>query len=113
MTQVGELGVQIAGTNEVMDDTTAALAEDEKFFLELEKDSDTKTKVWGEVKKTSSLELLALADTIKVFNEEAVPHYVTKGSCAQANPILKEGIYHDAENAGRGACRRQEGRSPL
>ena len=71
MTQVGELGVQIETTNEVINDTTAALAEGEKF-LEREKGCDTKTKVWGEVKKTSPEGPVALAETIKVLNDDVL-----------------------------------------
>ena len=40
MTRLGELGVQIATTTEDIDDTTASLAEDEKFLLGVESNSN-------------------------------------------------------------------------
>ena len=39
MTRLGELGVQIATTTEDIDDTTASLAEDEKFLLGVEEEN--------------------------------------------------------------------------
>ena len=51
-TRVGELGVQTGTTNEDIEDTTAALTEDEKFLLELEKWCYTRTTEWVEVNET-------------------------------------------------------------
>jgi len=70
MARIGNLGVEIASMANDLEDTKAALTEDEKFKLELEKGCSTKTSEWEEVKKTRTEELLALAETIKVLNDD-------------------------------------------
>ena len=52
-----------------LQDIKATLAEDEKFLVELEKGCSTKTREWEEIKKTRAEELVALADTIEVLND--------------------------------------------
>merc|ERR1719291_1136775 len=66
----GEMGVEIVNMKEDLDDTQKALAEDKKFLADLEKNCDTKTAEWDERSKTRSEELLALADTIKILNDD-------------------------------------------
>merc|ERR1712019_273934 len=61
---------EIVESGKDLDDTTAALGEDEKFFVELEKGCSTKTQEWEEIKKTRAEELVALADTTKVLNDD-------------------------------------------
>merc|ERR1719453_2844293 len=51
-------------------DTADALAEDKKFLADLEKNCATKQAEWDEIVKTRNEELLALADTIKVLNDD-------------------------------------------
>merc|ERR1711957_1046298 len=51
-------------------ETETALMEDQKFAADLEKSCATKTAEWEERSKTRSEELLALADTIKVLNDD-------------------------------------------
>merc|ERR1719447_309885 len=68
--QIGELGVQIVQMKEDLDDTQAALAADQKFLAELDRSCSTKTAEWEERKKTRAEELVALADTIKVLNDD-------------------------------------------
>merc|ERR1719464_1958317 len=57
--RIGELAVEILQMKEDLSDTQAALREDKKFLAELETGCSTKTA-----------ELLALADTIKVLNDD-------------------------------------------
>jgi len=66
----GETGVEIVNMKEDLDDTQKALVEDKKFLADLEKNCDTKTAEWEERSKTRSEELLALADTIKILNDD-------------------------------------------
>merc|ERR1712137_208784 len=47
-----------------------SLLEDKKFLAELEKGCATKEKEWAAICKTRSEELLALADTIKILNDD-------------------------------------------
>jgi len=70
MTRVGELGVQIAEMGNDVEDTKQALEADKKFKQELEQGCATKTQEWEEIKKTRAEELLALAETIKVLNDD-------------------------------------------
>jgi len=68
--QIGELGVSIVVMKEDLTDTQETLAEDKAFLAELEKSCATKTAEWEERSKTRSEELVALADTIKVLNDD-------------------------------------------
>merc|ERR1719296_256385 len=68
--QIGELGVAIVNLKEDLDDTSASLGEDKTFLAELEKSCATKTSEWEERSKTRAEELVALADTIKVLNDD-------------------------------------------
>lgn len=60
MMRVGEMGVQIAGMSNDLEDTKAALDADTKFQLELEGSCSTKTAEWEEIKKTRAEELAGL-----------------------------------------------------
>merc|ERR1719479_875316 len=55
---------------EDLSDTQAALEADKKFAADLEKSCATKTAEWEERSKTRAAELVALADTIKVLNDD-------------------------------------------
>jgi len=68
--QIGELGVAIVQMKEDVDDTAASLKEDKAFLAELEKSCATKTSEWEARSKTRAEELVALADTIKVLNDD-------------------------------------------
>merc|ERR1719172_567266 len=70
MTRVGELAVEIVQMKNDLGDTAEALAEDKKFLADLEKNCATKKAEWEEIVKTRNEELLALADTIKVLNDD-------------------------------------------
>jgi len=64
------LGVEIAQLKNDLGDTAEALAEDKKFLADMEKNCKKKTAEWEEIQKTRNEELLALADTIKVLNDD-------------------------------------------
>jgi chromosome segregation ATPase len=68
--EIGEVGIEVVEMKEDVDDTANALAADKKFLAELEKGCATKTKEWEERSKTRAEELVALADTIKVLNDD-------------------------------------------
>jgi len=67
---IGELGVQIVQMKEDLSDSEESLLEDKKFLQDLEKNCATKEKEWAIIQKTRSEELLALADTIKMLNDD-------------------------------------------
>merc|ERR1719198_2082943 len=68
--RIGELGVSIAEMKNDLTDTAEALAEDKKFYAALEKGCETKAAEFEESTKTRAEELLALAETIKVLNDD-------------------------------------------
>jgi len=70
LTRKGELGVELAGGLNELEDTQVSVAEDEKFLAELETGCATKEKEWAEVCKTRQEELVALAETIKILNDD-------------------------------------------
>jgi len=70
MERIGRLGVESAEMANDIEDTQEALSADEKFSLELESSCKTKTAEWDEIKKTRTEELLALAETIIVLNDD-------------------------------------------
>jgi len=70
LTRKGELGVELAGGLNEIEDTQISVAEDEKFLAELEAGCATKEKEWAEVCKTRQEELVALAETIKILNDD-------------------------------------------
>jgi len=70
LTKQGELSVSIAEMKNDAGDTTEALAADKKFLAELDTGCATKAKEWEARSKTRSEELLALADTIKILNDD-------------------------------------------
>jgi len=69
-TSVGELGVEIATMKGDLSDTEAALIADQKFLANLESDCATKAAEWDEIQKTRSQELVAVAETIKILNDD-------------------------------------------
>merc|ERR1719384_429167 len=68
--RIGEADAFLANGENDLEETEAALAADTKFLAELEKGCATKTKEWEVIQKTRKEELLALAETIKVLNED-------------------------------------------
>merc|ERR1719217_227874 len=68
--EVGELGVSIVTMKNELTDSEEALIEDTKFLADLKKNCATKTKEWDEIVKSRAAELVALADTIKILNDD-------------------------------------------
>jgi len=68
--RLGRTDVEIVDLKEALDDTTKALFEDNKFLKNLDESCKTKTAGWEERSKTRADELLALADTIRILNDD-------------------------------------------
>merc|ERR1719262_38930 len=68
--RVGDLGVSIAQMKEDLDDTQKALMDDTKFLADLDKNCATKKAEWAEIEKMRGEENLAIADTIKILNND-------------------------------------------
>jgi translation initiation factor 2B subunit (eIF-2B alpha/beta/delta family) len=67
---VGELGVKLAEIENEIEDLKEQLAEDKKFLADLDKNCELKKAEWAEYKKMEAMEMVALADTIKVLNDD-------------------------------------------
>merc|ERR1719375_1655273 len=68
--RIGELGVELVTQKEDLDDTTKSLVEDEAFLKDLEKNCKTKEDEWATRCKIRAEEVLAIADTIKILNDD-------------------------------------------
>jgi septal ring factor EnvC (AmiA/AmiB activator) len=68
--RVGELSVEIVQMKNDLSDTEEALLEDKQFLADLEKNCATKSAEWETIVSTRNEELLAIADTIKVLNDD-------------------------------------------
>jgi len=68
--RVGELEVKITTLKHDLEDTSESLAEDEKMLVALKKDCAAKKTEHEAAEKMTSQELVALADTIKMLNDD-------------------------------------------
>merc|ERR1719331_2723282 len=68
--RLGETQVNVVEMKEDLDDTQKSLLEDKKFLANLGKNCAIKTKEHEENMKMRGEELLALADTIKILNDD-------------------------------------------
>jgi len=68
--RVGELGIEIVQMKNDLSDSEEALIENTKFLADLKKDCSTKSDEYQAIVKTRQEELLALADTIKLLNDD-------------------------------------------
>jgi len=69
-TRIGDLGVEIAGMENDIEDTEQSIDEDKKFIQELAVNCDKKKKEWAEICKLRQQEFVALAETIKILNDD-------------------------------------------
>merc|ERR1719183_3437765 len=70
LTRVGDLGVEIQEMKNDLGDTADGLADDAKFLEDLDKNCAIKQKLFDENVKYRTEELAALADTIKILNDD-------------------------------------------
>merc|ERR1719174_1882778 len=70
LTRVGDLGVEIQEMKNALGDTADGLADDAKFLEDLDKNCAIKQKLFDENVKYRTQELAALADTIKMLNDD-------------------------------------------
>lgn len=68
--RLGEVGVDLMNLEENLDDTVSSLGEDKKFLIDLGKSCASKKQEWGVRQKTRAEEMLAIADTIKILNDD-------------------------------------------
>jgi len=68
--RLGQVGVDIVNLEEELDDTAKALHADRKFLANLGTSCDAKKAEWEQRSKTRADELAALADTIRLLNDD-------------------------------------------
>jgi len=68
--RIGDLSVEIQEMKNDLGDTADSLVDDKKFLADLDKNCELKQKLFDENTKLRAQELLALADTIKVLNDD-------------------------------------------
>merc|ERR1719388_547482 len=87
--RTGEVAVEIVNLKEDLDDTQQSLAEDQKFLADLEKNCATKKKEWAEICKMRQEELIALADTIKILNDDDAQELFKKSIPSASASLLQ------------------------
>jgi len=70
LTRQGDLAVEIQQMKNDLGDSAEGLEEDKKFLADLDKNCESKQKLFAENVKYRTQELLALADTIKILNDD-------------------------------------------
>jgi len=70
MARLGDGGVKLSEMKEDLEDTTESLAEDKQFLADLDKQCKTKQGEWDVRCKLRTEEILAVADTIKILNDD-------------------------------------------
>jgi hypothetical protein len=70
MTRIGDLGVEIATMKNDAGDTADALVSDQKFMADLKQNCADKTDLHEAEKAERASEVVALADTIKILNDD-------------------------------------------
>merc|ERR1719443_2459296 len=70
LTRIGELSVKLAASKNDLEDTQEGLGDNSKMLADLKASCKTKTAEWEERCKMRAMELAALADTIKVLNDD-------------------------------------------
>merc|ERR1719359_2105666 len=89
LTRLGEVSVQIVTLKNDPEDTQEALAEDTKFLADLAKNCELKKKEWAMRQKTRAEELLALADTIKMLNDDDALELFKKTMPSGASSLIQ------------------------
>jgi len=107
----GETAVAIVNIKEDLGDTGKALIDDKKFLADLGKNCDVKKAEWEERSKTRSDELLALADTIKLLNDDDALDLFKKTlpSAASASFLQTSVTAKDVKNRALAALQKSRG----
>jgi len=90
--RIGELGVKLAQMENDLEDTNEGLAEDKKFLAHLDKNCELKKAEWAEYKKMEAMEMVALADTIKILNDDSALELFKKTLPSGASSFVQVGV---------------------
>merc|ERR1712187_701191 len=94
--KIGDLAVEIVQLKNDLGEAGQALEEDKKFLAGLEKGCATKTAEWEERSKTRAEELVALADTIKVLNDDDALELFKKTLPGAGSSFVQLGVSRSA-----------------
>merc|ERR1719164_273662 len=89
MTRVGDLAVKTAEMENDLEDTKEDLEESKKFLADLDVNCANKKKEWAAYQKMQGEELLALADTIKILNDDDALELFKKTLPGSASSFLQ------------------------
>jgi len=95
--RVGELGVKNAQAANDLEDTQEGLAEDKKFLGDLDKNCELKKTEWAAYQKMQAMEAVALADTIKVLNDDDALELFKKTLPGAASSFVQVQVSSKAE----------------
>lgn len=87
--RVGEMAVEIVQMKQDLSDTQANLLEDQKFLANMDKNCAQKSAEYDANQKVRSEELLALADTIKLLNDDDALELFKKTLPAASSSLLQ------------------------
>merc|ERR1719329_1266118 len=92
----GELAVEIVQMKNDLSQTQTSLEEDKEFLANLKANCATKDQEWNEISKTRSDELIALAETIKILNDDDALELFKKTLPSSAGTRLMQVSVKDA-----------------
>merc|ERR1719301_275651 len=87
--RVGALGVKVAQMENDLEDTKEGLADDKKFYADLDKNCELKKKEWAAYKEMEAQEMVALADTIKILNDDSALELFKKTLPSSASSFVE------------------------
>merc|ERR1719183_952666 len=87
--RVGEVAVSVVNMKGDLSDSEKALIDDKKFLADLQKNCGTKEAEWEETKKMRSQEIIALADTVKILNDDDALELFKKTLPGSASSLLQ------------------------
>jgi len=90
--RIGELGVKLAQMANDLEDTQEALAEDQKFYRDLDGNCKAKEAEWAAYKEMEAKEMVALADTIKILNDDDALELFKKTLPSASSSFVQMGV---------------------
>jgi len=112
MTRSGELAVEIVQMKNDLGDTEAALIQDQAFLKDMEANCAKKQAEWSTIVETRNQELSALADTIKVLNDDDALELFKKALPGASAAFVQLSVNTISARANALAAIRKAGKSP-
>jgi len=102
--RLGEVGVELVNLAQDLADTSKMLAQDRKFKADLDSGCKQKQDEWSERTATRNMELVTLADTTSMLNNDEVTHLMKKTMAHDQVSFLQlqettADVVHDARAA--------------